>query len=172
MKKIFRYVLLSFVLLILVACGKKASEKAFDEKFKEVKEQVTKNEQINLESRELLGKIFDKATYKVNKVEENGDNSQLDVTIKAVNLKKYIDEVSAYLQATTNSETTEEEINKIAIEYFTELLKNEKDLEINETNIQIQMQKVDSKLEIKNPEDLYIGLYGGNGEVKDLPDRN
>ena len=52
------------------------------------------------------------------------------------------------------------------------LLKNEKDLEINETNIQIQMQKVDSKWEIKNPEDLYIGLYGGNGEVKDLPDRN
>ena len=34
------------------------------------------------------------------------------------------------------------------------------------------MQKVDSKWEIKNPEDLYIGLYGGNGEVKDLPDRN
>ena len=43
MKKIFRYIILAFMFLMLVACGKKDSEKAFDEKVKEVKEQVTKN---------------------------------------------------------------------------------------------------------------------------------
>ena len=35
MKKIFRYILLSFALLMLVACGKPDSQKAFEKGFKE-----------------------------------------------------------------------------------------------------------------------------------------
>ena len=35
MKKIFRYILLSFVLMMLVACGKPDSQKAFEKGFKE-----------------------------------------------------------------------------------------------------------------------------------------
>ena len=118
----------------------------------------------------MIAKIFNKATYKVNKVEENGDNAQLDVTIKAVNLGKYIDELSQRLQNTASAEPTEEELNKIANEYFTELLKNEKDLEFSETNVQIQMAKIDGKWEVENPADLFIGLYGGQGV--DLPAQN
>jgi len=112
MKKIFRYLILCFAVLMLVACGKKDSEKAFDEKVKEVKEQVTKSGEEGLESTKLVAKIFNKATYKVNKVEENGDSAQLDVSIKA------------------------------------------------------------GKWEIENPGDLYIGLYGGQGQVTDLPAQN
>ena len=97
MKKIFRYLILACMFLMLVACGKKDSEKAFDEKVKEVKEQVAKNVEEGLESTKLMAKIFNKVTYKVNKVEENGDNAELDVTIKAVNLGKYMDELSAHL---------------------------------------------------------------------------
>jgi hypothetical protein len=158
--------------LMLVACGKKDSEKAFDEKVKEVKEQVTKNGEEGLESTKLLAKLFNKATYKVNKVEENGDSAQLDVTIKAVNLGRYMDELSAHLQNTASAESTEEELNKIAVEYFTELLKNEKDLEYSESNVQIQMTKIDGKWEIENVADFYIALYGGQGQVSDLPAQN
>ena len=50
MKKIFRYLILACMFLMLVACGKKDSEKAFDEKVKEVKEQVAKNVEEGLES--------------------------------------------------------------------------------------------------------------------------
>ena len=170
MKKIFRYVVLACMFLMLVACGKKDSEKAFDAKVKEFKEQATKNGEESLESTKLIAKIFNMATYKVNKVEENGDNAQLDVTIKAVNLGKYIDELSQHLQNTASAEPTEEELNKIANEYFTELLKNEKDLEFSETNVQIQMAKIDGKWEVENPADLFIGLYGGQGV--DLPAQN
>ena len=170
MKKIFRYVVLACMFLMLVACGKKDSEKAFDAKVKEFKEQITKNGEEGLESTKLIARIFDKATYKVNKVEENGDNAQLDVTIKAVNFGKYLDEFSQHMQNTASAEPTEEELNKIAVEYFTELLKNEKDLEFNETNVQIQMAKIDGKWEVENPADLFIGLYGGQGV--DLPAQN
>ena len=163
MKKIFRYVVLACMFLMLVACGKKDSEKAFDAKVKEFKEQATKNGEESSESTKLIAKIFNKATY-------NGDNAQLDVTIKAVNLGKYIDELSQRLQNTASTEPTEEELNKIANEYFTELLKNEKDLEFSETNVQIQMAKIDGKWEVENPADLFIGLYGGQGV--DLPAQN
>ena len=172
MKKIFRYILLSFALLMLVACGKKDSEKAFDEKVKEVKEQVTKNGEEGLESTKLLAKLFNKATYKVNKVEENGDNAQLDVTVKAVNLGRYMDELSAHLQNTASAESTEEELNKIAVEYFTELLKNEKDLEYSESNVKIQMAKIDGKWEIENSTDFYMALHGSQRQVNDLPAQN
>ena len=67
MKKIFRYVVLACMFLMLVACGKKDSEKAFDVKVKEFKEQATKNGEEGLESTKLIAKIFNKATYKVNK---------------------------------------------------------------------------------------------------------
>jgi len=38
------------------------------------------------EATKMMAKILEKATYKVNKVEENGNISELDVTIKAVDL--------------------------------------------------------------------------------------
>lgn len=173
MKKIFRYILLSFVLMMLVACGKPDSQKAFEKGFKETMTDINKkmNEGGN-EATKMIAKILEKATYKVNKVEENGDNAQLDVTIKAVNLGRYMDELSTYLQANVSAEPTEEELNKKAVEYLTELLKNEKDLEINESNIQIQMTKIDGKWEIENSGDFFIALYGGQGELNNLPAQN
>ena len=169
MKKIFRYIILACMFLMLVACGKKDSEKAFDEKVKEVKEQVTKNGEEGLESTKLLAKLFNKATYKVNKVEENGDNAQLDVTVKAVNLGRYMDELSAHLQNTASAEPTEEEINQKAIDYFTELLKNEKNLEFTEINIQVQMQKISGKWNILNTDDIYTAITSNPVSVEIVP---
>lgn len=43
MKKIFRYIILACMFLMLVACGKKDSEKAFDEKkLKKLKNKLLK----------------------------------------------------------------------------------------------------------------------------------
>ena len=167
MKKIFRYLILACMFLMLVACGKKDSEKAFDEKVKEVKEQVAKNVEEGLESSKLMAKIFNKVTYKVNKVEENGDNAELDVTIKAVNLGKYINE---YVAAVTEkygvnvSADKQEEFNKFSVDYFTNLL-NDKNIEYVETEVNVQMQKSEEGWVITNPNDLVSATLGGAGNL-------
>ena len=83
-----------------------------------------------------------------------------------------MDELSAHLKATASAEPTEEELNKIAVEYFTELLKNEKDLEYSESNVKIQMAKIDGKWEIENSTDFYMALHGSQRQVNDLPAQN
>ena len=95
MKKIFRYLVLSFAVLMLVACGKPDSQKAFEERFKEFNSVLTKQMEGADEGSKKMAEIISKATYTVNKVEEKGNNSELNVTIKAVNLGKYINEYVA-----------------------------------------------------------------------------
>ena len=167
MKKIFHYIILACMFLMLVACGKKDSEKAFDEKVKEVKEQVTKNGEEGLESTKLLAKLFNKATYKVNKVEEKGDNSELNVTVKAVNLEKYVNE---YIAAATEKygenvpADKQEEFNQFSVDFFTNVL-NDKNLEYVETEVNVQMQKSQEGWVITNPNDLVSAILGGAGSL-------
>ena len=165
MKKIFRYVILVCMFLMLVACGKKDSEKAFDEKVKEIKEQVTKSGEEGLESTKLVAKIFNKATYKVNKVEEKGDSSELNITVKAVNLGKYVNE---YIAAATEKygadvpADKQEEFNKFSVDFFTNVA-NDKNVEYIETEVNIQMQKSEEGWRITNPEALVSAVLGGAG---------
>ena len=159
MKKIFRYIILACMFLMLVACGKKDSEKAFDEKVKEVKEQVTKNGEEGLESTKLLAKLFNKATYKVNKVEENGNVSELDVTIKAVDLTKYLSEFMLSLKPLIESNMGEEAFTKATVDYFSELSK--KDLEYTETNVKVHMEKIEGEWKVINTDDILVGIFGG-----------
>lgn len=100
MKKIFRYLILCFAVLMLVACGKPDSQKAFEERFKEFSSSITKQMEGADEGSKKMAEIISKATYKVNKVEEKGDNSELNVTVKAVNLEKYVNE---YIAAATEN---------------------------------------------------------------------
>ena len=95
MKKIFRYLLLSCVFLMLVACGKPDSQKAFEERFKEFNSLITEQVQNADEGSKKMAEIISKATFKVNKVEEKGEDSELNVTIKAINLGKYVNEYVA-----------------------------------------------------------------------------
>ena len=159
MKKIFRYIVVVSMFLMLVACGKKESEKAFDLKFKEFKEEIAKNGNDGLESTKLLAKIFDKATYKVNKVEENGDNAQLDVTIKAVDLTKYLSEFMLSLKPLIESNMGEEAFTKATVDYFSELSK--KDLEYTETNVKVHMEKIEGEWKVINTDDILVGIFGG-----------
>jgi len=154
---------------MLVACGKPSSQKTFENFFKEFQNDLIKREEGSVEPFKTILKISEKTTYKINKVEENGDNAQLDVTIKAVNLGRYTDELSAHLEATASAELTEEEINQKAVDYFTELLKNEKKLEFIETNIQVQMKKISGKWNILNTDDIYTAIAGNPVTVEIVP---
>ena len=167
MKKIFCYLLLSCVFLMLVACGKPDSQKAFEERFKEFNSLITEQVQNADEGSKKLAEIISKATFKVNKVEEKGDSSELNVTVKAINLEKYINE---YVTAVTEKygenipADKQEEFNKFSVDYFTNVL-NDKNIEYVETEVNVQMQKSEEGWVITNPNDLVSATLGGAGNL-------
>ena len=168
MKKIFRYVLLSFAVLMLVACGKPDSQKAFEKGFKETMNEIDKkmNEGGN-EATKMMAKILQKASYKVNKVEENGNESELDVTIKTVDLTKYLSEFMLSLKPLIESNMGEEAFTKATVDYFSDLSK--KDLDYTETNIKVYMEKIEGEWKVKNTDDVLIGIFGGLEEFVRVP---
>ena len=160
MKKIFRYILLSFALLMLVACGKPDSQKAFEKGFKETMTDISKKmSEGDNEATKMMAKILEKATYKVNKVEENGNQSELDVTIKAVDLTKYLTEFMASLKPLIDSNMGEEAFSKATVDYFSALSK--KELEYKETNVKVYMEKINGEWKVINTDDIVVGIFGG-----------
>ena len=168
MKKIFRYILLSFALLMLVACGKPDSQKAFEKGFKETMSEIDKkmNEGDN-EATKMMAKILQKASYTVNKVEENGNVSELDITIKAVDLTKYLSEFMLSLKPIIESNMGEEAFTKATVDYFSDLSK--KDLDYTETNIKVHMEKIDGQWKVINTDDVLVGIFGGLEEFVRAP---
>ncbi len=168
MKKIFRYVLLSFAVLMLVACGKPDSQKAFEKGFKETMNEIDKkmNEGGN-EATKMMAKILQKASYKVNKVEENGNESELDVTIKTVDLTKYLSEFMLSLKPMIEANLGEDAFSKATVDYFSDLSK--KELEYTETNIKVYMEKIEGEWKVKNTNDVLIGIFGGLEEFVRVP---
>ena len=168
MKKIFRYILLSFALLMLVACGKPDSQKAFEKGFKETMNEIDKkmNEGDN-EATKMMGKILQKASYTVNKVEENGNVSELDITIKAVDLTKYLSEFMLSLKPMIETNMGEEAFTKATVDYFSDLSK--KDLDYTETNIKVHMEKIDGEWKVINTDDVLVGIFGGLEEFVRAP---
>ena len=168
MKKIFRYILVSFALLMLVACGKPDSQKAFEKGFKETMSEIDKkmNEGDN-EATKMMAKILQKASYTVNKVEENGNVSELDITIKAVDLTKYLSEFMLSLKPMIETNMGEEAFTKATVDYFSDLSK--KDLDYTETNIKVHMEKIDGQWKVINTDDVLVGIFGGLEEFVRAP---
>ena len=168
MKKIFRYILLSFALLMLVACGKPDSQKAFEKGFKETMSEIDKkmNEGDN-EATKMMAKILQKASYTVNKDEENGNVSELDITIKAVDLTKYLSEFMLSLKPMIETNMGEEAFTKATVDYFSDLSK--KDLDYTETNVKIYMEKIDGEWKVINTDDILVGIFGGLEEFVGVP---
>ncbi|WP_335984586.1 DUF5105 domain-containing protein [Fusobacterium polymorphum] len=168
MKKIFRYILLSFALLMLVACGKPDSQKAFEKGFKETMSEIDKkmNEGDN-EATKMMAKILQKASYTVNKVEENGNVSELDITIKAVDLTKYLSEFMLSLKPMIETNMGEEAFTKATVDYFSDLSK--KDLDYTETNVKVHMEKIDGQWKVINTDDVLVGIFGGLEEFVRAP---
>ena len=168
MKKIFCYILLSFALLMLVACGKPDSQKAFEKGIKETMNEIDKkmNEGGN-EATKMMAKILQKASYKVNKVEENGNESELDVTIRTVDLTKYLSEFMLSLKPMIEANMGEDAFSKATVDYFSDLAK--KELEYTETNVKVYMEKIDGEWKVKNTNDVLIGIFGGLEEFVRVP---
>ncbi|WP_336015656.1 DUF5105 domain-containing protein [Fusobacterium polymorphum] len=168
MKKIFCYILLSFALMMLVACGKPDSQKAFEKGFKETMSEIDKkmNEGDN-EATKMMAKILQKASYTVNKVEENGNVSELDITIKAVDLTKYLSEFMLSLKPMIETNMGEEAFTKATVDYFSDLSK--KDLDYTETNIKVHMEKIDGEWKVINTDDVLVGIFGGLEEFVRAP---
>ena len=168
MKKIFCYILLSFALLMLVACGKPDSQKAFEKGFKETMSEIDKkmNEGDN-EATKMMAKILQKASYTVNKVEENGNVSELDITIKAVDLTKYLSEFMLSLKPMIETNMGEEAFTKATVDYFSDLSK--KDLDYTETNVKVHMEKIDGQWKVINTDDVLVGIFGGLEEFVRAP---
>ena len=168
MKKIFRYVLLLGMFFMLVACGKPDSQKAFEKGFKETMTEIDKKmSEGDNEATKMMAKILQKATYTVNKVEEKGDESQLDVTIKAVNLTKYLTEFMVSLKPLIESNMGEEAFTKATVDYFSDLSK--KDLDYTETNVKIYMEKINGEWKVINTDDILVGIFGGLEEFVGTP---
>ena len=167
MKKIFYYLLLSCVFLMLVACGKPDSQKAFEERFKEFNSLITEQVQNADEGSKKLAEIISKATFKVNKVEEKGDSSELNVTVKAINLEKYINE---YVTAVTEKygenipADKQEEFDKFSVDFFSNVV-NDKNVEYVENDVNVKMQKVEGEWKITNPNELVSAILGGAGNL-------
>ena len=168
MKKIFRYVLLLGMFFMLVACGKPDSQKAFEKGFKETMTEIDKKmSEGDNEATKMMAKILQKATYVVNKVEEKGNESQLDVTIKAVNLTKYLTEFMISLKPLIESNMGEEAFTKATVDYFSDLSK--KDLDYTETNVKIYMEKINGEWKVINTDDILVGIFGGLEEFVGTP---
>jgi len=153
---------------MLVACGKPDSQKAFEKGFKETMTEIDKKmSEGDNEATKMMAKILQKATYTVNKVEEKGDESQLDVTIKAVNLTKYLTEFMVSLKPLIESNMGEEAFTKATVDYFSDLSK--KDLDYTETNVKIYMEKINGEWKVINTDDILVGIFGGLEEFVGTP---
>jgi hypothetical protein len=153
---------------MLVACGKPDSQKAFEKGFKETMSEIDKkmNEGDN-EATKMMAKILQKASYTVNKVEENGNVSELDITIKAVDLTKYLSEFMLSLKPMIETNMGEEAFTKATVDYFSDLSK--KDLDYTETNIKVHMEKIDGEWKVINTDDVLVGIFGGLEEFVRVP---
>ena len=167
MKKFFYYLLLSCVFLMLTACGKPDSQKAFEERFKEFNSLITEQVQNADEGSKKMAEIISKATFEVNKVEEKGGNSKLNVTVKAINLGKYVNEyVAAVTEKYGESIPAEkqEEFNKFSADFFSNVA-NDKNVEYVENDVNVKMQKVEGEWKITNPNELVSAILGGAGNL-------
>ncbi|PGH22902.1 DUF5105 domain-containing protein [Fusobacterium polymorphum] len=151
-----------------MACGKPDSQKAFEKGFKETMSEIDKkmNEGDN-EATKMMAKILQKASYTVNKVEENGNVSELDITIKAVDLTKYLSEFMLSLKPLIETNMGEEAFTKATVDYFSDLSK--KDLDYTETNIKVHMEKIDGQWKVINTDDVLVGIFGGLEEFVRVP---
>ena len=155
--------MLSCAFFMFIACGKPDSQKAFEEKFKEFNSVLTKQMEGADEGSKKMAEIISKATYKVNKVEKKGDSSELNETVKAINLGKYVNE---YIAAVTKKygenipADKQEEFNQFSVDYFTNVA-NDKNVEYVETEVNVQMQKSKEGWIITNPNDIVSATLGG-----------
>ena len=171
MKKFLKFVLIGMSVLFLVSCGKPDSQKAFESSFTssikafensfntlatELEKKIPDDDPVS----KSFAKAIKKATYKVNKVTENGDTADIDVTIKGINIPGYMGELMSSVMPLAMSGAPESVLDAAATKFFDDLLKS-KDLSYVEKNLIVKMQKEDGEWKIVNFSEVLGAALGG-----------
>ncbi len=168
MKKLF---ILVMMLFLVISCGKPASQKAFESYMSDIKS-VDKNKAKELISSSdspavqkfgnFYVNFFKKIEYKVLSVEEQGNESVLQVEIKAPNvLEPFVGIVKEGI-GLAFSGTSEEDMDKFFNDSMDNILES-KDLNYMTGTIPVYMVKTDGDWEINTEKssDLFVYLTGG-----------
>lgn len=164
MKKFLKFILIGVSLLFLVSCGKPDSQKAFENSFNTLATELEKKIPDDDPVSKSFAKAIKKATYKINKVTENGESADIDVTIKGINLPAYMGELMSSIMPLAMSGAPDAALDAAATKFFDDLLKS-KDLSYVEKNLIVKMQKIDGEWKIENGTEVIGAALGGLDEL-------
>lgn len=103
----------------------------------------------------IIAPIFKKMTYKIKNITENKNTAEILLSIKAVDIEKYI----AEYQSSISDKITDKQIEEKATKFFIELEKRN-DLKYIETDIIVTLEKSDGEWFIVNNDEIIDVLTG------------
>ncbi len=177
MKKIIALLLSSILAFTLVACGGDKPSDVVDKFYTALKE-CNKEELKTLTSKDLvkettktditkeqeytIKKVLSSIDFKIINTEEKDNDATVDVEVTAIDgndiATKYIkSRLQASLEASLKGES-EEEITKKCSDILIKLL-NEKDLKKSTQTVKVNLNKVDGKWQIKDPENVLLETF-------------
>lgn len=177
MKKIIALLLSSMLAFTLVACGGDKPSDAVDKFYTALKEcnkeelktltskdlvkETTKTD-ITKEQEDTIKKVLSSIDFKIVNTEEKDSDATVDVEVTAIDgndiATKYIkSSLQTSLEASLKGES-EEEITKKYSDILIKLL-NEKDLKKSTQTVKVNLNKVDGKWQIKDPENIVLETF-------------
>ena len=169
MKKFFIFITMLF---LLVSCGKPEPQKAFESYMADVKsadkakmESVLKDNSENPAVEKFMDfyvDFFKKVDYKVLSVKENGNESILEVEMKAPNVIEPFIDIFTEGIGLAFSGASEEEMTNFFSDSMNNILEN-RDLEYLSGTVSVYMVKEDGDWEFdnENNSDFFVYLTGG-----------
>ncbi len=131
--------------LCFVSCGKPESQVAFEKEMTLMKKPSKEElKDMSIEEKQIMSLLYEKITYKINKVEEKKDTSNINVTFHVLNFPLYIGEFMQVMLPMAFTNPSEEAVNAATIKFFKELSER-KDLKYIDKTIDVHMKKVDGE---------------------------
>jgi hypothetical protein len=163
MKKFLKGLLIVGMLFALIGCGTLESQKALESRLKSIQ---SGKEAENTEDQQLkvIVKLLQKMEYKILKTTEKGNESEIEVQFKVVNIAGYMPDFMRALMPLAFSGASEEAIEAVSIKFFDDLSKA-KDISFLEQNLTVYLTKKNGKWEVVNNEELWNIITGNVTKV-------
>ncbi len=160
-KKLFIFWICLLSVLCFVSCGKPSSQTAFEKEIELIKN-PPKEELKNMspEERQIMKTLYEKMTYKVNKVEEEGDSAKINATFHVLNMPVYMGEYMQVILPMAFTNPSEEALEKASKKFFEDLSKR-KDLKYIDQTVDVHMKKVDGKW-VGDKNKMFMGIFSGS----------
>ncbi|MHD0318739.1 DUF5105 domain-containing protein [Fusobacterium sp. THCT1E2] len=152
MKKFLKSLLVVGMLFALIGCGTLESQKALESRLKSI-QSGKEVEEIEDQQVKVMVKLLQKMEYKILKTTEKGNESEIEVQFKVVNIAGYMPDFMRTLMPLAFSGASEEVMEAASIKFFDDLSKN-KDLSFLEQNLTVYLTKENGKWEVVNNEEL------------------